>query len=209
MRVRELIRQLFNAEPDSVVLFLESHAWVDESDEILEIFVDSNVWTYETGARFGEPYEVRYPGIPRAPDEENHVVTTQSVEHVVVLSNGPTNLRYVSPFKPSKRQQDLIRRPLASHRRAQVFGRYAPSGLFSKWTRENSMTTNTDMFAQRNKRRFLGVSRLNNRGLMTVPLAVRRAAGMPVGVRLCWCLTPGGGVSINVMPSRRRIRGQR
>lgn len=203
----ELIRQLFNADPDSVVLYLDSRAWVDESDEILEVFVDSNVWTYETGARFGEPYEVRYPGNPRAPDDENHMLTTQLVEHVVVLSNGSTNLRYVTLFQPNERQQALIERALSSHRWAQAFGRYAPRRLVRKWTSENPLTTRVSS-SQRAERRFLGVSRLNCRGLATVPLAVRSTLRRNAGTRLYWYLSGDGFASVKAELSRGRKRGQ-
>jgi hypothetical protein len=209
LRVDELIMRLLNAKPDSVVLYLDSYACVDESDEVVEIFVDSNVWAYETGARYGENYEVRYPGSPRPSDEEKHVVTAQSVERVVVLSNGPTNLRYVVPFKPNEREQELTRRAFASHRRAQAFRRYAPSRLVNKWTSENSLAALVNRPTKGPWRRFKCASRLSRCGLTRVPLVIRHAVGMAVGARLYWGVTPDGQVSISVMPSRRRERSNR
>ncbi|MCG5077519.1 BPSL0761 family protein [Paraburkholderia tagetis] len=207
MRVSELIEQLVTADPDSVVLFLDSYADIDESDEIQEVLVDSHLWTYETGEHHGIGYEVRYPGGPRATDGVDHKVTMQLVERVVVLSDGPTNLRYVTPFQPNEREQMLIERALASHRRAQKVGRYAPSRLVRKWGSENSIPTSIDTFAQRKKRRFLGVSRLSNRGLMTVPLAVRSVLGPNAGTRLYWYLSGEGFASLKAELSRLRKRG--
>lgn len=97
LRVKELVERLANADPDSVVVYLDSYADVDESDEICEVLVDLNLWTHEVGTHHGTHYEVRYPGGPRATDSDSRVVTTQAVERVVVLSDGPTNLRYVTP----------------------------------------------------------------------------------------------------------------
>jgi hypothetical protein len=45
MRVRELIAALADADPDSVVVFLDSYADSDESDEIREVRVPSKPWT--------------------------------------------------------------------------------------------------------------------------------------------------------------------
>lgn len=103
MRVSELIEKLVTADPDSVVLFLDSYADVEESDEICEVLVSASLWTHEKGVRHGESYEKRYPYGPRLSDGEGHELISQSVERVVVLSNGPTNLRYVTPFQPNKR----------------------------------------------------------------------------------------------------------
>ncbi|PZR48472.1 hypothetical protein [Paraburkholderia fungorum] len=116
MRVREVVEQLVNADPDSVVLYLDPYADVDESDEICEVLADSNMWTHEKGVCHGFSYEVWYPWCPRAPDGEGHDVLTQSLGRVVVLSPGPTNLRYVTPFRPDAREQRLIERALAGHR---------------------------------------------------------------------------------------------
>lgn len=208
MRVNELVEQLMNADLDSVVLYLDSYADVEESDEIREVFVDSNAWTYENGVNLGESYEKRYPYGPRISDGQGHEVLSQSLERVVVLSNGPTNLRYVTPFRPNRRQQVLIERALASHRRAQMFGRYAPSRLVRKWSRENPNPTNR-AFAQRKERKFLGVSRLSKRGLMTVPVSVRSALSLNVGNRLCWSLWGDGSVSVKVEPRRQKKGGSR
>lgn len=92
MRVRELIAVLSDADPDSVVVYLDSYADSDESDEICEVFIPSELWTHERGYSLGSKYEVRYPGPPRADDDCHDVTHTR--EHVVVMSNGPTNLKY-------------------------------------------------------------------------------------------------------------------
>jgi hypothetical protein len=94
MRVRELIAALADADPDSVVVFLDSYADSDESDEIREVLVPSKPLTHEKGYDRGIQYEVRYPGQPRADDDGFHMDVIQTQERVVVLSNGPTNLKY-------------------------------------------------------------------------------------------------------------------
>lgn len=156
MKVCELIEQLINADLDSVVVFLDSYASAYESDEVREAFVDAQLWTHETGLRHGECYEIRYPYAPEPAEGRSHNITAQFLEHVVVLSDGPTNLRYLTRYQPSKRQQKLIKRALASHRWAQAIGRYVPSRLVRKWTSESPTSTNEGDFAQRKKRRFLG-----------------------------------------------------
>jgi len=136
MRVNELVEQLANADPDAVVIYLDSYADVYESDEVREALVESNLWTHETGLRHGEWYEIRYPFGPKPVDSERHVIAAPNLEHVVVLSDGPTNLRYLSRYQPRQRQQQPVKRTLASHRWAQAIGRYAPSRLVRKWTSE-------------------------------------------------------------------------
>ncbi|MGF6261833.1 hypothetical protein OKW49_002761 [Paraburkholderia youngii] len=209
MRVNELVEKLVEADPGSVVLYLDSYADVDESDEIYEVLVDSTLWTHEKGVRHGASYEVRYPYLPRASEGEDHKVISQTVERVVVLSNGPTNLRYLTPFQPDERKQVLTKRARNSHRRAQAFGRYVPSRLVRKWTSENPTSTNEDRPAQRKKRRFLGVSKSSSRGLMTVPRAVRSALRLSVGTRLWWYFSGDGFVSLKAEPSRRLHKGNK
>jgi hypothetical protein len=203
MKVSELIEQLINAAPDSVVVYLDSYASAYESDEVRETFVDAQLWTHETGLRHGEYYEIRYPYAPEPAEGRSHNITAQFLEHVVVLSDGPTNLRYLTRYQPSKRQQKLIKRALASHRWAQAIGRYAPSRLVRKWTSESPTSTNEGGFAQRKKRRFLGVSRSSARGLMMVPSSVRNTLRLRAGTRLWWHLLADGSVSLKVERSRR------
>ncbi|MGF6410053.1 hypothetical protein [Paraburkholderia sp. MM5482-R1] len=92
MKVRELIAWLAGADPDSVVVFLDSYADSDESGEIRKVFIPSEPWTHETGYSLGIRHEGRYPGHPRA-DNDCHDVT-ETREHLAVMSNGPTNLIY-------------------------------------------------------------------------------------------------------------------
>jgi hypothetical protein len=209
MRVNELIEQLVNADPDSVVLYLDPYADVEESDEISEVSVDSRLWTHEKGVRHGESYENRYPYGPLVSDGEGHEVLSQSIERVVVLSNGPTNLRYLPLFQPDERQQALIERARTSHRWAQAFGRYAPSRLVRKWTSENPTPTNEDRPAQRKKRRFLGVSKSSSRGLVTVPRSVRSALRLRAGTRLWWYLSGDSVVCLKAETSCRLHKGSK
>lgn len=94
MNVRELISALSNADPESVVVFLDEYADRDESYEICEVVIPTTAWTHERGVCLAEKYEVRYPGGPREPDEhQTDLVRVR--ERVVVLSTGPTNLRFI------------------------------------------------------------------------------------------------------------------
>ncbi|SAK53780.1 hypothetical protein AWB78_01359 [Caballeronia calidae] len=95
MRVHELIEALKAAHPDSVVLFLETYADVAESDEISHVHIPEKSWLHETGFNFGQRYELRLPIAERGDVELERTDVVQRFELVVVLSNGPTNLRYV------------------------------------------------------------------------------------------------------------------
>lgn len=200
----ELIVRLLIAGPDGFVVFLDSCASVYESDEIREWFIDSNVWTHETGVRYGECCEVRYPGATESAEGDGHMLTTQSLERVFVLSDEPTNLRFVTPFQPNEREQILVERALASHRWAQAMGRYAPLRLVRKWTSENPDVSNKDRFGKRKKPRFLGVSTSSGRSLMTVPVTVRNALRLRAGSRLWWFCSGDGFVSLKARHSRPR-----
>jgi hypothetical protein len=93
MTVRELIDMLRQADPSSLVLFLGEYADCDEADEIKEVVIPRQPWTHERGKYAGERYDVRYPG-PFGQREAGYVDVTHEVESVVVLSTGPTNLRF-------------------------------------------------------------------------------------------------------------------
>ncbi|MGF6634156.1 hypothetical protein OKW38_002840 [Paraburkholderia sp. MM5496-R1] len=204
MKVRELIEQLVTADPDAVVVYLDSYADVYESDEIHEAFVDSYLWTHETGLRYGEWYDIRYPSGPEPVEGERHVIAAQKPEHVVVLSDGPTNLRYVTRYQVSQRQQELVNRGLRSHRWAQAINRYAPSRLVRRWSNENPNLSDRGRLAQRKRRRFLGVSKPSGRSLVTVPRAVRSTLRLKAGTRLCWYLSGDGFVSLRTGPTHLR-----
>ncbi|REG59668.1 hypothetical protein B0G80_2439 [Paraburkholderia sp. BL6669N2] len=92
MKVRQPIAWLAGADPDSVAVFLDSYADSDESGEIREVFISSEPWTHETDCSLGIRHEDRYPGHPRADDDCHDVAETR--EHLVVISNGSTNLIY-------------------------------------------------------------------------------------------------------------------
>ncbi|CAL8473564.1 hypothetical protein [Caballeronia sp. S22] len=95
MRVRELIEMLRGADAESVVLFLENYADMGESDEISNVLIPQTPWVHETGAYFGDRYEIRLPASERGEVESGRTDVVQRFERVVVLSNGPTNLRFV------------------------------------------------------------------------------------------------------------------
>jgi hypothetical protein len=95
MKLRELMSALVGADPESTVIFLENHADSDESDEVCEVIIPLLPWTYEHGQYRGDCYEVWYPGSPRDGfDEAARTDVVYKAQRVIVLSNGPTNLRY-------------------------------------------------------------------------------------------------------------------
>ena len=94
MTVAELINLLQQADPSSKVLFLGEYADADEADEIQEVVIPTSEWTHEEGCYEGRQYEVRYPG-PAAQREVGYTDVKHETERVVLVSTGPTNLRYM------------------------------------------------------------------------------------------------------------------
>lgn len=94
MKVRELLELLKGAPQDSVVLFMDEYADVDETDEIRQVDIQPTPWTHETGRYNGEAFEVRYPGPPDSRAETGYGDIVHVAESVVILSSGPTNLRF-------------------------------------------------------------------------------------------------------------------
>ncbi|WP_116123370.1 hypothetical protein [Paraburkholderia sp. BL6669N2] len=141
MKVKELLHALHNVDEDSTVLFLAEHADADDADEICEIHIPSNPWTHEVGRCDGSEYRSRYP-YPAEKRDEGYTSVSYAREKVVVLSTGPTNLRFVRTehmppvFEPDEDQQESIDKALAAHRRAQANGIYAPDRLVEKWSSE-------------------------------------------------------------------------
>jgi len=95
MNVRELIEQLQTADPEATVLFLAEDADSGEADEIQELVLPASDWTHEQGVVGSRSYQIRYPGSPEYRGTDYQCVVTRA-ERVVVLSTGPTNLRYES-----------------------------------------------------------------------------------------------------------------
>lgn len=93
MTVAELFDALRGADPASRVLFLGEYADCDEADEICEVVIPQDAWTYDSGRYAGRKYSVRYPG-PAVERDTGYSDVTQLSERVVVLSTGPTNLRF-------------------------------------------------------------------------------------------------------------------
>ncbi|MGF6809521.1 hypothetical protein OKW30_004647 [Paraburkholderia sp. Clong3] len=124
MKVRELVTLLADADPESVVLFLDSHADSDGSEEICEVLIPSELWIHEKGYSFGSRYEVRYPGHPRA--DVDCCDVTHTSEHVVVLSNGPTNLRYYGVFSSRQATTGAHQRGALQPSTGEKSDRYAP-----------------------------------------------------------------------------------
>ncbi|SPB17795.1 hypothetical protein NOV72_04998 [Caballeronia novacaledonica] len=101
MTVAELIDALRGADPTSRVLFLGEYADTDEADEVCEVAIPRDAWTCDSGRYAGREYSVRYPGPPAQRDNAYSEVKQVS-ERVVVLSSGPTNLRF-DPYMSSER----------------------------------------------------------------------------------------------------------
>ncbi|NPT58119.1 hypothetical protein [Paraburkholderia elongata] len=94
MKVQDLLAQLALADPQAEVLFLDQCADADETDEVGLVDIRTESWTHERGTYGGKPYEARYPGNP-CERESGYSGIVTSAERVVVLSAGPTNLRYL------------------------------------------------------------------------------------------------------------------
>ncbi|CAM2153100.1 conserved protein of unknown function [Pararobbsia alpina] len=93
MTVRELIEKLAEVDPDAIVIWLDEYADRDESDEVREVDARGENWTRETGYYGSGWFEVRYPGDPVRREPEYNGIVTEHIR-VVVLSSGPTNLRF-------------------------------------------------------------------------------------------------------------------
>ena len=92
MNVRELLERLSEADPESVVLFLEAWSWIDEADEIATVTVPTEAWTFEESSESGHEYSVFYPGNDSNMEERSRQYVRQRQVRVVILSNGMNNL---------------------------------------------------------------------------------------------------------------------
>jgi len=93
LTVSELIEILRQAPQERQVLFLDSYADLDEADEVSQVDIQNTTWTHESGRAGREKYACHYPG-QRETRDEQHSDVVQIVESVIVLSSGPTNLRF-------------------------------------------------------------------------------------------------------------------
>ena len=109
MKVRELLERLSEADPESVVLFLEAWSWVDEADEISTVTVPAEAWTFEESSESGHEYSVFYPGNDRDIEDRSRQYVRQRRVRVVILSNGTTNLKRDS--QPLDKDGDVNQRP--------------------------------------------------------------------------------------------------
>jgi hypothetical protein len=92
MNVYELVERLSNADPESVVLFLEAWSWIDEADEVATVTIPTEAWTFEESSESGHQYSVFYPGKDRDIEERSRQYVRQQQVRVVILSNGTINL---------------------------------------------------------------------------------------------------------------------
>lgn len=95
MKVREILNALRDVDPDSIVVFMAQYADSNESDEVREVHVPTEAWTHERGSYGSSEYEVRYPGAPEPRADDAYKDVVYETERVVVLSDGPTNLRFL------------------------------------------------------------------------------------------------------------------
>jgi len=93
LTVRELIAILKDAPQDSRVLFMTEYADEGEADEVAQVDIQKVDWTYESGKAVRETYSYHRPG-PLEPSDERCSDVVQTIERVIVLSPGPTNLRF-------------------------------------------------------------------------------------------------------------------
>ncbi|ALL68557.1 hypothetical protein K788_00002100 [Paraburkholderia caribensis MBA4] len=92
VNVRKLIAMLERAAPGSTVLFLDDYADLSESDEVFDVIIPVEPWTYECGKCDGVAYNVRYPET-FARRDESYKEVTHEVQRVVLITNGPSNYR--------------------------------------------------------------------------------------------------------------------
>jgi hypothetical protein len=96
VKASELLSILREVAPESEVLFMDPYADASESDVVQHVFAPVLPWIRERGHESGIEYECRYPGSP-AERDESYIDVSCANEMVVVLSSGPTNLRYGLP----------------------------------------------------------------------------------------------------------------
>ncbi|WP_322034417.1 BPSL0761 family protein [Burkholderia sp. BCC1970] len=94
MTAAQLVTALVCSEPNSHVLFLTHYADVEEADGVRQVSMLETAWTHERGEYRGDPYDVWYPRGP-VPREDSYQDVTYEAVRVVVLSDGPTNLRFI------------------------------------------------------------------------------------------------------------------
>lgn len=96
MRVHELLTRLSLSDPEAVVLYLDEYADACDAAEIKEIVIPDERWTCErhesTDGRFEEVHHPTGHGLSVG---WNGATDTRRQESVVVISTGPTNLRYL------------------------------------------------------------------------------------------------------------------
>ncbi|APA84088.2 hypothetical protein BJG93_00710 [Paraburkholderia sprentiae WSM5005] len=104
MKVCELVALLQGVDPHSTVLFLEDYSDLSETDEILDVIVPDQPWTYETGRCGRELYSVRYPEtFEQRSEADGYRDVVHTAERVVLLVNGVSNFRRMSlPERPHR-----------------------------------------------------------------------------------------------------------
>ncbi|MBB5427486.1 hypothetical protein HDG40_005665 [Paraburkholderia sp. JPY158] len=95
MRVRDLLSQLALADPNAEVVFLDEHADAEEADVLRVVDIRQEFWTHESGECDGRRYEAVYPCKPAERESSGYASVLAERVQVVVLSAGPTNLRYL------------------------------------------------------------------------------------------------------------------
>ena len=100
MIVRELIGLLEQADPESLVLFLDDYADLSGTDEVYDVIIPEQPWIQERGYAYGAHYVARYPS--ELKDEGGDEEVVREALRVVLVTNGPTNHRRLN-FPEKKR----------------------------------------------------------------------------------------------------------
>lgn len=85
MKVRELLEQLRDADPDAEVRFMAVGADETESDSVDEVKFEAELWTFEEG----DGYSVYYPGEPDPRDADYENVRYRRLSVVLLKPDMP------------------------------------------------------------------------------------------------------------------------
>jgi len=93
VKVKELLVQLRNADPDAEVRYMQIGADETESDSVDEVEVQNEMWTFESG----NGYSVYYPGEPEPRNENYGNVEYRRLSVIVLKPAIPPEWRYKPP----------------------------------------------------------------------------------------------------------------
>lgn len=93
MKVKELLVQLRDADPDAEVRYMQIGADPTESDSVDEVEVQAEFWTFESG----NGYSVYYPGEPEPRNGNYRDVEYRRLSVVVLKPAIPPEWQYKAP----------------------------------------------------------------------------------------------------------------